>query len=340
MTTTATRLSDVIEPAVYMSYTAVDNPETTALFQSGIVTRNAVLDEKARTGGKTVDLPFWNDLDPTVEPNYSTDDPDVAAGTGKVDAAEMVARIAYLNKGYCTTDLTGEIAGSNPMQRIRNRFGTYWARQWQRRVIAAAKGVLAKNIATNSGDMVRDASIADGNAATSANLFSRSNFTAAAFTMGDAVDGIQAIAVHSVVFKRMVDNDDIDFIPDSKGALTVPTFMGKRVVVDDSMPVVAGGTSGFVYTSVLFGAGAFGYGEGTPLNPVEVLRDPKAGNGGGAEFLFERNTWLLHPTGHKFLSATMNGGTSANLADLALAANWSRVVVRKNVPLAFLKTNG
>lgn len=339
MTTTAVRLSDIIEPAVYLSYDAVDSPEKTAFFQSGIVVRNGTLDAKANTGGKIVDIPFWNDLDASTEPNYSTDDPDTSAGTDKVTASQMIARVGYLNKGYTAPDLTGEIAGSNPMQRIRNRFGTYWSRQWQKRILKAATGVMAKNIASNSGDMVRDASIADGNAAVTANFFSRSNFTAAAFTLGDMVDGIQAIAVHSVVFKRMVDNDDIDFIPDSKGALTIPTFMGKSVIVDDGMPVVAGGTSGFVYTSVLFGAGAFGYGEGSPLVPMEVFRTPAAGNGGGVEQLWERKTWMLHPTGYQFTSSSV-AGITPTWAELATAANWLRVVPRKNVPLAFLKTNG
>lgn len=339
MTTTAVRLSDIIEPAVYLSYDAVDGPERTAFFQSGVVSRNAALDAKAGTGGRTVDMPFWNDLDASSEPNYSSDDPDVKAALAKVDAAEMIARIGYLNKGFASVDLTGEIAGSNPMQRIRNRFGTYWMRQWQRRIIKASVGVLAHNVASNSGDMVHDASIADGNAATSANLFARNNFTAAAFTLGDAVDGIGAMAVHSIVYKRMVDNDDIDFIPDSKGALTIPTFMGKAVIVDDGLPVVAGGTSGFVYTSILFGAGVIGYGEGNPLTPVEVIRDPHAGNGGGMESLYERKTWLLHVAGHSFTSSSV-AGVTPTWAELATAANWSRKVSRKNVPLAFLKTNG
>lgn len=340
----ATRLADVIIPEIYLDYQANDNPEKSAFFESGAAVRSPMLDGAVAEGGRIVHVPFWNDLDPTSEPNYSTDNPAVEATPEKVTAGEQVARLAHLNKGYSASDLSGELAGSDPMQRIRNRFGTYWRRQWQRRSLSSLLGVMADNIANDSGDMVEDISIADGNAATSANLFSRSAFTNAAFTLGDVFESVTALAVHSVVYKRMVDNDDIEFIPDSKGALTIPTFLGRRVIVDDQMPVVAGATSGFVYTSILMGAGVLGYGEGSPKVPVEVERNAAQANGGGVETVWERNSWLLHPFGFKFLSTTLNGGEaaapSANLSDLKLAANWDRVIDRKNVPLAFLRTNG
>src|SRR4051812_13774935 len=128
-----TLLSDVIIPAVYMSYSAVDGPELTAFFQSGVAIRNAILDNAFTGGGTTVHMPFWKDLDATVEPNYSTDAVTDVAVPQKVVAGEMLARVANMNQAYSTADLVAELAGSNPMQRIRNRFGTYWARQWQRR---------------------------------------------------------------------------------------------------------------------------------------------------------------------------------------------------------------
>lgn len=333
------QLADTVIPAVYESYTAVDSPELTAFYQSGVIARNPLLDNAFSNGGTLAVVPFWKDLDSTVEPNYSSDVTGTNAVPQKVTADKMQVRIANLNQAYSAMDLAGELAGSNPMQRIRNRFGTYWTRQWQRRVISAAQGVLAANIAQNASDMVSDISIADGNNAATTNLFSRKAFTGAAFTLGDAFEKIVAIGVHSVVYKRMVDNDDITFIKPSAGTTEIPTFLGKIVIVDDGLPVVAGATSGFVYTSVLFGAGAFGYGEGTPAVPVEVWRNPQGGNGGGEEQLWERKTWILHPFGYKWTETTLTA-QSPKLADLKLAANWNRMIERKNVPLAFLKTNG
>lgn len=340
-------LSDAIIPAVYMSYTAIDNPELTAFFQSGVAVRNALLDNAFSGGGTTVHVPFWKDLDPTVEPNYSTDNPADVATPNKIVAGEMLARVANMNQGYSAADLVAELAGSNPMQRIRNRFGTYWTRQWQRRLIATVQGVLAKNILTYASDMVQSVALETTVGVTAANLFSRANFTAAAFTMGDHFEAIMAIAVHSVVYKRMVDNDDITFerpstvdpnIPISAGG-NVPYFLGKRVVVDDTLPVIAGTTSGFKYTSVLFGEGVIGYGENNPLVAGEVYRRPDQGNGGGVEQIWERKSMIIQPFGHKFVSGSV-AGQSPTLAELKLSANWDRVIERKNVPMAFLITNG
>jgi len=339
-------LSDVIIPAVYLSYTAVDSPELTAFFQSGAAVRNPALDQAFGNGGNIAVLPFWQDLDSTIEPNYSTDNPADVAVPNKVVAGTMITRIAQMNQGYSAADLVAELAGSNPMQRIRNRFGTYWMRQWQRRIIAATRGILADNIANDAADMVNTIALETTVGVTAANLFSRQAFTGAAFTLGDHFGELVAIAVHSIVYKRMVDNDDIAFerpagtdpnVPIMQGA--VPYFLGKRVIIDDNMPVVAGTTSGFKYISALFGAGAIGYGEGSPLIPVEIYRRPDEGNGGGVEQLWERKSWIIHPFGYQFTSASV-AGQSPTLAEMALAANWDRVVVRKNVPLAFLVTNG
>jgi hypothetical protein len=331
------QLSDVVVPEVYADYQAVDGPEKTAFVESGVIARTPILDQKASSGGKFLDIPFWKDLDASQEPNYSNDS-ETSATPNKIQAGEQIARIAYLNQGYKAADLAGEIAGSDPMQRIRNRFGAYWQRQFQRRVIAVARGVLNANVAQNSGDMLVNIASEAGNSATDANKFSREAFVDAVFTLGDASDGIAAVGVHSVVYKRMINQEDIDFIPDSQGRLTIPTYLGKRVIVDDGLPVIAGTTNGFKYVTALFGPGALGYGEGSAKMPVELERQAAQGNGGGVETLWERKTWLLHPFGYQFTSNTVTG-ESPTLANLQVAANWSRVIERKNVPMAFLITN-
>jgi hypothetical protein len=337
-----TQLADAIIPEVYASYQSVDNIELTAFYESGIIVQSAELNDFAQAGGITLNMPFWKDLDQTQEPNYS-DDTENEAAPDKLASGKMAARTAQINNGWKASDIVSERAGSDPMKRIAARTNAYWSRQWQRRLISTCKGVLAENIATGSagvaGDMVLDVSITDGVNATDANLFSRDSFADVVFTLGDQFGLISGIAVHSIVYKRMVKNDDIAFVEDSEGKLSIPTYMGKRVVVDDSMPVVAGGVSGFVYTSVLFGAGAFGYGIGKPRIPVEVERKAAQGNGGGAETLWERKTWLIHPLGYKW-NETAVAGDSPSLAELATASNWTRVIARKNIPLAFLKTNG
>lgn len=335
------RLADAFVHDVYGSYSALNGPETSALFASGIITSSPVLDEIARSGGKNAVVPFWNDLDPTVEPNYSNDDPTDEATANGLTSGTMTARKAWVNQGYGDMDLVQELAGSSPMQQIRNRFGVYWTRQIERRVINSALGILADNVANDGGDMTIDISGAAGADA----VFGSNAFIDAAYTAGDRADMFTAIAVHSAIMAQMVKADEIVTIPDSNGKLTIPTYKGRVVVTDDLMPVTGG-----VYTSILFGAGSFGFGgvegsafaigEGVPRVPFELWRNPHAGNGGGLEEIWERRTWLIHPFGFEFIEA--GGGAlaemSPTLANLRTAAKWNRVVFRKAVPMAFIKS--
>lgn len=332
------QLADIIDVTVFQDLPAVNSPEKTAFFQSGIVSRNSLLDGLATAAGKVAELPFWNDIDPTVAPNLSTDNPATIAVPAKVTQGEQISRKAFLNKGLSATDLASEVAmGPRAMEHIRNRVDMYWMRQWQRRLIAATNGVLADNIAANSGDMVKSVAAESIAAQTTATKFNRDAFTDAVYTMGDAATSLRAIGVHSHVMAQMVKNDDIVYIPDSMGQLTIPTYMGLRVIVDDGHTVTAGTTDGFKYTSVLYGEGAFGYGDGAPLNPVEIEREAAQGNGAGVETLWTRKTWILHPFG--FQQTGTPASVSFSLAELGLATSWSRVVERKNVPLGFLVTN-
>jgi len=239
-----TKLSDIIDVTVFRDLPPVNGPEKTAFYDSGVVTRNALLDELASSAGKIAELPFWKDLDGSVELNYSDDDPTNEATPQKVVQGEQIARKAFVNQG------------------------------WQ-----AAE-----------------------------------------------------------VYSQMVKNDDIDFIPDSEGNLVIPTYLGLRVIVDDGMNSEAGSTDGFKFTSVLFGAGAFGFGVGNPEVPVEIERYADQGNGGGIETLWVRETYVLHPFGFK-VTGTPSNGITYTLNELEGAGSVDRVIERKNIPLAFLITN-
>ena len=336
------QLSDVVVPEVYASYGVIDSPDKNAFVASGIVARNELLNRAADRGGKTIELPYWGDIANARQANASNDDPADLAAPANLGTVLMSARAAYLNMGFSSMDLVVELAGSDPMQRIRNRFGRYWDRQMQARLIASCNGILADNIANDASDML----------ATSAAGYSQAAFIDAAFTLGDRFDDIAGIAVHSFTLSQMVKNNDIEFIRPSEGSLNVPYFMGKRVIVDDDL-TLTNNAGEITATSVLFGNAAFGWGEGTPNVPVELWRNPRAGNGGGVEELWERKTWVLHPLGYSWLEADItnrantDGRTGATttldefsplIADLAKAANWDRKVARKQVPLAFLRT--
>lgn len=106
----------------------------------------------------------------------------------------------------------------------------------------------------------------------------------------------------------------------------------------------AGSTDGLVYTSYLFGPGAFGRGtaplDGTPLQGgfgtegVELARVPLDSD----SVLINRRRYILHPRGVKFNSASVAGDSPTN-AELELAANWTRVWENKNVRIVAIEHN-
>ncbi len=202
-------------------------------------------------------------------------------------------------------------------------------------------GIFADNAAAPGGsdthtanDMTNDVSgvgFVDG-----VTNFSAEAFIDACVTMGDSMESLGMVMVHSVVYARMQKNNLIDFIPDASGQIKIPTFLGRIVIVDDTMPVSSG-----VYQTWLFGAGAVRLGVGNAKVPTEVQRKPDAGNGGGQEVLHNRVEWCLHPVGHKYIGTAPSGGpsnaTSSN--NLAAAGSWSRrFPERKMIKIARLIT--
>mgnify|MGYP001038823643 CR=1 FL=1 len=323
MATVATRLSDIFVSDYYQTIAPVNSPEKTAVYNSGIVTRLPALDAVAQNGQGTATVSYWQDLDADEAPNASTDDPDQIGKVGKATQGSMRSRTLFLNKGYGVADLASELANSDPMTQIRNRFGTYWTRQWQRYLIGEARGVIASNLANDDGDMVitERASLAE-------------SFQDAAFTAGDAADQFSAIGVHSTIMNRMVKNDLIEYLRDSTGNIILATYLGKPVFMDDSLKTDDGG-----FMSLFFGSGAFGFGEGKPHTPTELERKASGGNGGGAEVLWERKTYILQPAGFSWKGED-DPNLTPSYTDMAKASNWERVFDRKQVPFAAVLSGG
>lgn len=343
------KLGDVIDVEIYEGIEPENNPEQTIFFESGVAVRNAELDAAARVPSDTVEMPFWRDLDPSEEPGYSSDN-DSRSTPVKIVQGKMSSKRAHLNKSWAARDLTSEFTmGADPMTRIRNRTGTYWMWAWQNRLIACLNGVYAANVAGNiaagfgsAGDMVLDISVDNGANITALTQFNYDAFIDSRFTMGERVEELNVMLIHPTIHARLLKNNDIEFVKDANNEKVIQVYAGHRVITSDNVPAVAVGTgTGFRYLTTIFGPAAFGYGEGVPDTPVEMDRDPSIGDGGGEDILYERKTWVVHPYGHSNLNAvnTGGGGISQKLADCRLAANWRREHFRKNVPIAFLRTN-
>jgi hypothetical protein len=156
--------------------------------------------------------------------------------------------------------------------------------------------------------------------------------------MGDSMEELTLVMMHSVVYSRALKNNLIDFIPDAvnPAAASIPTFLGRTTVVDDGMPHTGG-----VFDTWLFGRGAVRWGSGSPKVPTETFRDPDSGNGGGQDTLYNRVEWVIAPAGYAYIGTPPKGGPSnANTTNnLANAGSWSRVFSeRKQIRIARLVT--
>lgn len=314
----ATKLGDVIVPEIFNPYVIERTAELSALWQAGIV--STVSDISLGEGGSTVQMPFWQDLTGDDQVLDTSTDLTVSNITASKDVAVVNGRALV----YGATDLSGALAGDDPMSAIGDLVAAKWARQMQKVVINVLNGAMGA-----MGDESKNTLDISGLSGAAAVLDSDA-FIDALGTMGDAEGKIQALAVHSATHRLMKKQGLIETIPPEDGKEEISLYQGKRVIVDDGMPVSTG-----TYTTYLFGAGAIGYAEGTPKTPSETQREGL--KNGGEEYLISRRHFVLHPRGIKWDpgSGVPAKDTPSN-TELAAKANWTRVYEPKNIRIVRL----
>jgi hypothetical protein len=323
-----TRIADVIVPSVFTPYVINRTTQKSALFQSGIVKPVENLALGVGQGNRLINMPFWNDLSGADEVLSDSG----ALTPEKITSGQDQATQLFRGKAWSTNDLAATMSGDDPMGAIGELVANYWVLRQQDVLISTLKGVFNGPLSTSH---VNKLSIEDGNAATASNKISGGAIVDTLSKLGDAHDVLTGIVMHSVPYFNLVKQDLIQYVKSSDGKVEIPYYMGKRVIVDDSCPVVAGSTSGFKYTSYLFGDGAIGYAEGQPEVPTETDRDSLAGN----DILVNRRHYILHPRGVKFTNTTVAGAAPSN-AELETVGNWSKVYLDKQIRMVALITNG
>lgn len=327
-----TRLSDVIIPQLWTPNFLLEDPALVAFFNSGIVTMDSEITRLASGEGATFHLRHLNDLANDVE-NQSSDDPAQKSTPKKITGGEQIAVKIMRNQSWSSMNLVAALQNPDPVAAIRSRIAAYWARRFQACAIAELNGVLADNVAANSGDMLYD------HAASTAvdKTIAGDAIINATVTMGDRLNELNAIAMHSMQYATLQKRQLIVYLREGDANIQFPTYLGRRVIVDDGLPVTGTGTGPdpFKYLAILFQSGAVRMGFGTPKKPMEVSETPDAGNGEGEETIFSRQHFIMHPTGFK---CTPVANSNPDNAELAKATTWERVFARKQVKIAYLRT--
>lgn len=311
----ATKIADVIVPEVFNPYFIQRTTEVSELFTSGIIQTVPGLSVLGMEGGTTIAMPYWNDLSGAEEILSDT----TPLGVDKITASRDVAVLHARGKAWGVNDLAKALAGSDPMAAIGDLVAAYWARRWQVMLLAILEGIF------DSGDLdanVSDISAAGGDAA----VVSGDTVVDAMFRLGDANARLTGFAMHSAVVGTLVKQGLIEFRNDADGNPTLPFYMGKRVIMDDGMPVSSG-----VYTSYLFGTGAIGLGEGGAPTPTETDRDSLQGE----DILINRRHFVLHPRGVAWVGSP--AGVSPTNVELAAGSNWERRWNAKDIRIVQFK---
>lgn len=316
------RIADVIVPDIFTPYVINRTAELSNFFASGIVVPDGRVEVGMRAGGETVNMPFWNDLDGEEEALSDQK----ALTVNNITADQDVAVVQALGKAWGVNDLAYALSGDDPMRAVGDLVAGFWGRVIDARLISTLKGAMAATKPTAGSGMTGNVhNISALSAAKS--VIDKNTFADAAFKLGDSYANLTGVAVHSSTYASLFKQDLISTERGSDGAL-FQAYQGKRVIVNDNLPKTSAG----VYTSYLFGAGAFGYAEGTPKMPVETDRNSLS----GYDVLINRRHLALHLRGVKWVgTANISTGDGSSghptRAELATAANYSRVYDNKQI---------
>lgn len=332
-----TRIADILVPELWVPYLREQTAENSRLFQSGVLQDDAVIDAEIAKGGNSVHLPFWQDLgtDGTSD-TVQGDNPGSTLTAGKIDSDEQVAVVLRRVVSFGAADITAALAGDDPLAVAADRIAPFWDRRFNAAAIKVIQGALgALDAESPTANGYHDVSVATGTAAL---LTADHVIDARQLGLGDVADELTLMFVHSKVYARLQKQNLIDFIPDARGEVMIPTYLGMALVVSDTLPVDETDPDYPIYESYVAGPGALRYGEASAKVPAEVNREPAQGDGGGVEYFYSRRDVVLHPLGFKYSGSIPSAGP-ANTA-LGTDTNWTRVFERKNIPIVGIKTNG
>ncbi len=318
MPTGVTKIADVIQPELFTQYVIDKTTEKSELMNAGVIVHDPRLDELVTGGGTIITMPMWNDLD--GESQVLSDGADITAD--KITAKKELATMLIRGKAWASHELAGALAGDDPMKAIVELVSDWWVRDEKKQIISILKGVFAS---TAMSDHVLDITSLTGDSA----VISGNAVLDAKQLLGDASGQLSMIYMHSAVFTLLQKQNLISYIPTARGEISIPTYLGYRVIMDDSIPAESG-----KYTTYLLSAGAISRGIGTPvsLTPTETDRDSLA----STDYLINRQAKVLHPRGISWVGASKIAGSTPSNTELATGTNWERVLDGKKIGMVKL----
>lgn len=332
----ATLRSDVIIPEVFTPYVIEQTTVRDAFLASGVVQPMAELN--ATEGGDFVNVPFW-------KANLSGDFEILTDSTslipGKISADKQVGVILHRGRAWEARDLAALAAGSDPMAAIGTKVADYVANQRQKDLLACLGGIFGPVGADNASASFAGLTIDGGGSGETA--LSPRHVARARAILGDQGDKLTAVCMHSAVYYDLVERKAIDYvtagdarqtalgtaqdafggsIASAYGEVSVPTYMGLRVIVSDDVQE-SGSSPSKKFATYFFTQGSIASGEQLGMQ-TETDRDILAKSDAMSIDLH----YCYHPVGAKYATSA---GTNPDRTVLATIGSWTKVYETKNI---------
>ena len=245
---------------------------------------------------------------------------------GQTDIGEGSERPTYKQTKICygraniwgEYDFATEVTGENFMAEAQE-VKDYWDGERQKTVLSILKGIFSMTGGVNEQFVTNHTYEVEGN------LEADSLNRASQKALGDKKQALQVMFTHSAVSTNLEGLNLINFLKytDADGIeqdLTIGTYNGKLVIVDDDMPVAEGEDGVTLYTSYVFKKGFFEFEDLGVVKASEVVRDAKAK--GGKNELISRIREMIVPY---LISYKETSKVSPMNEDFEKGANWELV---------------
>lgn len=225
-----------------------------------------------------------------------------------------------------STDIT---AGVDFMDNVAQQVAEYWTEVDQDTILAILSGIFSMT-GTGNAKFV-DNHTYDISAAETDNVVGPTTLNSALQkAAGDNKAVFTLALMHSAVATNLENLKLLKYYTqtDAQGIerqLTLASWNGRAVLIDDSMPVEELEDGTVKYTTYVLGNGAFDYENIGAKVPEEMYRDPA--KNGGQDTLYSRRRKVFAPKGISY-EKTSQATLSPTDAELANGANW--VLVHDN----------
>lgn len=313
-------LREVFNKDLIESYLPADPMRETPFWTSGAVNTDNRISRLIASGSQGFEVPYINDIDAKLEPNYSNTIFTDIAVPEVIGGGKMQGLMAYLNNAWLEASLERYLLGISPLAEVAKQISGYWMQQSEQRFVATLVGI--RNHDQANGKKITT----EKNA-----VFNVVDFIEVEGTMAQKYRGKGALVIHPNVATQLRVAKLLIPFTDPANLTVVEVYNGRRVIESTEGTTTKVGAT-LKYVSYLVNENAFAGESVADAEDLELERSASRANGGGTTTLWTRRNMLIQPMGYSFIAdrSTLTGGTKNE----AISASWSDLTKKENWALS------